>query len=340
MKKMKWVFCLLFLCSCFAGCTKVQKEMATETRIVTEDLPEEEAIVVGYSQVGAESDWRNANTESIKSAFASDSRFYLLFEDAQQKQERQIKSIRNFILQEVDYIVLNPIVETGWDMVLQEAKDAGIPVIIADRMVQVEDEDLYVCLIGSDHKTEGVNAGKWLNDYLEEQGRSEEEINIVTLQGTAGSTAQLGRTEGFAEVMKAHPNWNMLDMQDGDFTQAKGQEVMEYFLNTYEDIDVVISENDNMTFGAIDAIKAAGKNCGPAGEMIMISFDAVNAAFDAMLAGEIHADFECNPLQGPKIKEVIEKLEAGEEVEKIQYVEETYFDTTMDLEAIQKTRVY
>ena len=185
-----------------------------------------------------------------------------------------------------------------------------------------------------------MNAGRWLEDYLIEQGREDEEINIVTLQGTIGSSSQIGRTEGFAEVMAEHDNWNMLAMRDGDFTQARGQEVMEEFLEQYEDIDVVISENDNMTFGAVDAIKKAGRTCGPDGEITIISFDAVSAAFDAMMAGDMNATFECNPLQGPKIKEIILELEAGREVEKIQYMEETYFDTTMDLEAIKKTRAY
>ncbi|MDY3249355.1 MAG: substrate-binding domain-containing protein, partial [Candidatus Choladocola sp.] len=185
-----------------------------------------------------------------------------------------------------------------------------------------------------------INAGKWLEEYLKEQGREEEEINIVTLQGTLGSSAQIGRTTGFDEVLRQHDNWKMLDMREADFTQAKGNEVMEYFLQTYDDIDVVISENDNMTFGAIDAIKAAGRTCGPEGDIILISFDAVSAAFDSMIAGEINADFECNPLQGPKLKEIIQDLSEGKPVEKIQYMEEAYFDTTMDLEEMKKTREY
>lgn len=321
------------------GCSG--KDIQTETTIAAKvELPDDEEIVVGYSQVGAESDWRTANTESIKAAFTSDAGFYLLFEDAQQKQEKQIKAIRNFILQEVDYIVVNPIVESGWDMVLREAKDAGIPVIIADRMVDVEDESLYTCWVGANFEKEGSDAGKWLAKYLENQGRENEEINIVTLQGTLGSTAQIGRTKGFGKILKEHENWSMLDMQNGDFTQSKGQEAMEYLLQTYDDIDVVISENDNMTFGAIDAIKEAGKTCGPDGDIIIISFDAVGAALDYLMAGDINADFECNPLQGPGLRDIIWALERGEEVEKVQYVEETYFDTTMDLETLKEQRTY
>lgn len=297
-------------------------------------------IVVGFSQVGSESDWRIGNTESFRSIFTEENGYYLLFEDGQQKQENQLKSIRNFILQEVDYIILDPIVETGWDAVLQEAKDAGIPVILADRSVKVEDEDLYTCWVGSNFHEEGRRAGEWLLDYLEEQGRSEETINIVTLQGTIDSSAQIGRTEGFKSILDTQANWNMMEYQSADFTQAKGKEVMSYFLEKYDDIDVLVSENDNMTFGAVEAIREAGRTCGPDGEIIILSFDSVRAAMEAMLQGEIHVDFECNPILGPKVEEIIRRLEKGEAVEKIQYVEEQYFDTSMDLEKIMETRTY
>lgn len=230
--------------------------------------------------------------------------------------------------------------ETGWDAVLQEAKDAGIPVILADRSVKVEDEDLYTCWVGSNFHEEGRRAGEWLLDYLEEQGRSEETINIVTLQGTIDSSAQIGRTEGFKSILDTQANWNMMEYQSADFTQAKGKEVMSYFLEKYDDIDVLVSENDNMTFGAVEAIRETGRTCGPDGEIIILSFDSVRAAMEAMLQGEIHVDFECNPILGPKVEEIIRRLEKGEAVEKIQYVEEQYFDTSMDLEKIMETRTY
>lgn len=301
---------------------------------------EDDLIVVGYAQVGAESDWRTANTESFKSTFTEENGYKLIFDDAQQKQENQIKAIRSFIQQDVDYIVVAPVVETGWETVLEEAKEAGIPVILSDRQMQVTDDSLYECWVGGNFIKEGEDAGKWLADYLEAAGRGEEEINLVTIQGTIGASAQVGRTEGFGNILKEHENWNMLDMQSGEFTQAKGQEVMESFLKSYDDIDVVVCENDNEAFGAIDAIKAAGKTCGPEGDIIIISFDAVKAAFDAMIAGDLNAAFECNPLHGPRVAEIIQKLEAGEEVEKIQYVDEAYFDTSMDLEAIKAERLY
>lgn len=301
---------------------------------------DDDLIVVGYAQVGAESDWRTANTESFKSTFTEENGYKLIFDDAQQKQENQIKAIRSFIQQDVDYIVVAPVVETGWETVLEEAKEAGIPVILSDRMMDVSDDSLYECWVGGNFIKEGEDAGNWLADYLEAAGRGEEDINLVTIQGTIGASAQVGRTEGFGNILKEHENWNMLDMQSGEFTQAKGQEVMESFLKSYDDIDVVVCENDNEAFGAIDAIKAAGKTCGPDGDIIVISFDAVKAAFDAMIAGDLNAAFECNPLHGPRVAEIIQKLEAGEEVEKIQYVDEAYFDTSMDLETIKAERAY
>lgn len=297
------------------------------------------SIVVGFSQVGAESDWRTANTESMKSTFSEANGYQLIFDDAQQKQENQIKAVRNFIQQDVDYIVIAPVTETGWDTVLQEAKEAGIPVIIVDRMIDVSDDSLFTAWVGSNFLQEGYNAVEWLSKYLESKGRADEQINIVTLQGTIGSSAQIGRTDGFAEKMAAHSNWKMLEKQTGEFTQSKGQEVMESFLKSYDDIDVVIAENDNMAFGAIDAIKAAGKTCGPDGDIIIVSFDAVAAAFDAMIAGTMNVSIECNPLHGPRVAEIIQKLEAGQTVDKLQYVEEGVFPAETAAE-IKPTRAY
>lgn len=282
-------------------------------------------IKVGFSQVGAESDWRTANTKSMQSTFTKQNGYELIFSDAQQDQANQITAIRNFIQQEVDYIVLAPVTETGWETVLQEAKDAGIPVVIVDRMVNVSDDSLYTAWVGSNFKQEGVDSAIWLAKYLKDKGRDGEDVNIVTLQGTIGSSAQIGRTEGFGEEAAKNSKWKILAQQTGEFTQAKGQEVMESFLKSYPDIDVVVCENDNMAFGAIDAIQAAGKTCGVNGDIIIISFDAVSAAFDKMEEGLINVDVECNPLHGPRVAEIIQKLHSGQTVDKVQYVEEGVF---------------
>lgn len=281
-------------------------------------------ITVGYAQVGAESDWRTANTESFKSTFTEANGYKLIFDDAQQKQENQIKAIRNFIQQDVDYIVVAPVVETGWETVLKEAKKAGIPVILSDRQMKVSDESLYLCWVGGNFLKEGQDSVVWLNNYVKKIGKDKEDLNVVLIQGTIGSSAQVGRTQGITEGLAKNPKYHLLAKQTGEFTQAKGQEVMESFLKAYPDIDVVFCENDNEAFGAIDAIKAAGKV--PGKDIIIISFDAVHEAFNRMIAGEINCACECNPLHGPRVDEIIKKLQKGEKVDKIQYVNEGVFD--------------
>ena len=283
----------------------------------------DDTITVGFSQVGAESDWRTANTESMKSTFSEENGYNLIFDDAQQKQENQLTAIRNFIQQEVDYILLAPVTETGWDTVLQEAKDADIPVIIVDRMVDVSDDSLYTTWIGTDSLLEGRKAAEWLNAYTTAKGIDAKDVNIVDIQGTIGSTAQIGRSKGLEEGVDNY-GWNLLAQQSGEFTQAKGQEVMESMLKQYDNINVVYCENDNEAFGAIDAIEAAGKTVGSDianGEIMVISFDTTNAGLTDTLAGKITCDVECNPLHGPRAEELIKALEAGEEVQKLNYVD-------------------
>ena len=294
----------------------------------------DDTITVGFSQVGAESDWRTANTESMKSTFSEENGYELIFDDAQQKQENQLTAIRNFIQQEVDYILLAPVTETGWDTVLQEAKDADIPVIIVDRMVDVSDDSLYTTWIGTDSLLEGRKAAEWLNAYTTAKGIDAKDVNIVDIQGTIGSTAQIGRSKGLEEGVDNY-GWNLLAQQSGEFTQAKGQEVMESMLKQYDNINVVYCENDNEAFGAIDAIEAAGKTVGSDianGEIMVMSFDTTNAGLTDTLSGKIACDVECNPLHGPRAEELIKALEAGEEVQKLNYVDEEIFaaDDTVD----------
>ncbi len=299
---------------------------AADDSVSDDGAANEGLITVGFSQVGAESDWRTANSTSMKETFSEENGYDLIFDDAQQKQENQLAAIRNFIQQEVDYIVLAPVTETGWDTVLQEAKDAGIPVIIVDRMVDVSDDSLYTAWVGSDFELEGRKAAAWLEAYLEAAGRGDEDINIVDIQGTIGASAQIGRTAGLEAAVEANDKWTLLAAESGEFTQAKGQEVMESMLKQYgDDIDVVYCENDNEAFGAIDAIEAAGYTVGPDGDILVMSFDSTNAGLTDVLNGKIICNTECNPLHGPRVKEIIDKLEAGETPEKQQYVEEEIF---------------
>ena len=281
--------------------------------------------MVGFSQLGSESGWRTAHTLSVQEALTKDTGYFLIFNNARQMQENQIKAIRSFISQRVDYIVFAPVIESGWDTVLQEAKDAGIPVIIIDRMVNIKDDSLYTTWIGTDAWEEGRKAGRWLEGYLREKNRQAERINIVVLQGTIGSTAEIGRSEGFEEIAAMHENWRILESATADFTAAKGKEVMAEMLCRYPKIDVLVSQNDDMTMGAIEAMQEAGVSFGENGQVAVISFDAIRDALEMVDEGHINVDIECNPVQGSYIDMIIQKLENGEQVERSYVVEENIF---------------
>lgn len=294
------------------------------TETVSKGNMDSDLTIVGFSQLGSESDWRTANTKSIQNTLIKKNGFSLIFANGRQSQENQIKDVRSFIFQEVDYIVIAPVTENGWDTVLEEAKQAGIPVIIVDRMIETTDENLYVACLGTDKYAEGKKAGLWLEKFLKEKNK--DTANIVVLEGTQNSTAQIGRTKGFEDIAQNHKGWNILAHENGDFTKAKGKEVMEMFLRKYDNIDVLVSQNDDMTFGAIEAIQEAGLTCGVNGDITIISFDAVSEAFDRMEKGLINVDIECNPLQGPMIAQVIDRLKRGEKVEKSIYVDGKVFE--------------
>ena len=299
-----------------------------------------ELIKVGFSQTGAESVWRVANTESIKNALNEGNGFELIYDDGQQKQENQIRAIRNFIQQDVDYIVLAPLVETGWDSVLEEARQAGIPVIIIDRMVNVEDNNLYTAYVGTNFLQEGATAVNWLISLLEKYGRSNETINIVDIQGTIDSTAQIGRTAALEAAIQNNPNWKLVAQECGEFTKPKAYEVMSNILAKTQDIDVVYCENDSEAFGAIKALQEAGLSCGIDGDVIVISFDATSEGLSDCLSGLISLDVECNPEQGPYVVDIINKLSQGQSIEKINYLSETWFDCFNITQDIIDKRVY
>ncbi|KQV96737.1 ABC transporter substrate-binding protein [Pelomonas sp. Root1237] len=269
-------------------------------------------LVMGFSQVGAESEWRTANSASIKAA-AKDAGITLKFADAQQKQENQVKAIRSYIAQKVDVIAFSPVVESGWDTVLKEAKTAGIPVILTDRAVKVADPSLYVTFIGSDFVEEGRKAAKWL---LERAAKTPgASLNIVELQGTVGSAPAIDRKKGFEEVIKTNPKLQIIRSQSGEFTRAKGKEVMESFLKQRDKkIDVLYAHNDDMAIGAIQAIEEAGLK--PGVDIVIISIDGVRGAFEAMKAGKLNVTVECNPLLGPQLMQLAKDVVAKKPVEK------------------------
>ncbi|MEM5424818.1 ABC transporter substrate-binding protein [Paraburkholderia sp. BR14263] len=281
---------------------------------------EDKQITLGFAQVGAESAWRTANTVSVKQA-AKDAGINLKFSDAQQKQENQIKAIRSYIAQKVDVIAFSPVVESGWEPVLQEARRAKIPVILTDRNIDVKDQSLYVTMIGSDFMEEGRRAGKWLEDHYKDNPGP---INIVELQGTVGSAPANDRHSGLMEVIKNDPKFKIIASQSGDFTLAGGKQVMEAFAKTYGNkINVVYAHNDDMALGAIQAMEEAGMK--PGKDISVVSFDATKGGFQAMIAGKMNVDVECSPLLGPQLMSAVKDVVAGKQLPKRIVTNETVF---------------
>jgi galactofuranose transport system substrate-binding protein len=276
----------------------------------------DDKITMGFAQVGAESGWRTANTKSIQDE-AKAAGIELKFSDAQQKQENQIKAIRSYIQQKVDVIAFSPVVETGWDAVLEEAKAANIPVILTDRAIDSDDKTLYKTFLGSDFVEEGRKAGQWLVE------NSNGPTNVVELQGTTGAAPAIDRKEGFEEVVKSKPDIKIVASQTGDFTRSGGKQVMEAFLKSQPDIDVVYAHNDDMGLGAIEAIKAAGKV--PGKDIKIITVDAVKDGMTALANGEINFIVECNPMLGKQLMDLAKKVVKGEEVPARVVTEETTF---------------
>lgn len=290
-------------------------------------------IVIGVSQLGSESGFRVANTESIRSVFTEEAGYRLLFDDAQQKQENQIAAIRKFIQQQVDYILLMPLCVSGWDSVLQEARAANIPVILVDRTIETEDDTLYAAHVGSDFRWEGEQAAAWLEKTFQDVPGP---VNLLHVQGTLNSSAQLNRSAALEEAVDRHENWTLLAQLDGDFIQAKTYEVTAQWLDSQSqppELHAVCCENDNTAFGVIQALEERGYACGPEGVRI-VSFDATRQGLTCCMEGKISLEVECNPLMGPLVEEVIQLLESGGTPDKHYYTQEQVFtpeDLTRDL---------
>ena len=271
-------------------------------------------IKVAFSQIGQESDWRTANTDSINGTIEAHEGWELVYDDAQQKQENQIKALRNFITQGVDYILFTGVVSTGWEEVLAEVNEAEIPLILVDRLPDCIDDIDYVAAFGGDFVEEGRRQVAWAGEYLKSVGRDSEDVNVVIMEGTTGASAQTGRTEGNLAAMEEYPFLKLVGQQTGNFTRAEGQAVMESWLKSIDKIDVLIAQNDDMALGAIEAIKEAGLK--PGEDIVTVSVDGVKGIFEAMVAGEANCTVECNPLLGPLFFETAAKLKNGETVEK------------------------
>jgi simple sugar transport system substrate-binding protein len=317
---------LLFLiCACSAALLSCQRPEKAE-----KDQSRE--IIFGFSQIGAESAWRIRNTRSVQEA-AAEAGIQLLFSNAEQKQENQIKAIRSFIAYQVDVIAFVPIVVDGWDNVLQEAKDAGIPVLVTDRKINIRDESLYAGFIGTDSVEEGRKAGRFLLEKFQDRLQGANPIRIVELSGTVGSSPAVGRAEGFREVLSPYPQFQMVFSESGDFLRSKGYELMRAILDARTEIDVIFSHNDGMTLGILDAIKERGLN--PGVDMVIVTIDAEQAVIDALVRGEVNCVIECNPKQGPEIMELALTLARGGRIERLIHVDERVFYEGEDLSALE-----
>lgn len=268
-------------------------------------------VTIAFTQIGQESDWRTANTDSVIKAVEAEG-WKMVYDDAQQKQENQVKALRNFISQGVDYILFTAVVSTGWEEVLKEVNEAEIPLILMDRMPDNMADIQYAAAFGGDFVEEGRRMALWTKNYVEKIGRSGEELNVVILEGTTGADAASGRQQGIMEILKDTPNLKVIASQSGNFTRAEGQPVMESFLKAHDKIDILLAHNDDMALGAIDAIKAAGKV--PGKDIIIVGCDAPKTAFDAIIAGDMNATIECTPLYGPFVVDALKKLMAGEDL--------------------------
>lgn len=290
-------------------------------------------ITMGFAQVGAESGWRTANTKSIQET-AKKEGIDLKFSDAQQKQENQIKAIRSYIQQRVDVIAFSPVVESGWDTVLKEAKNAKIPVVLTDRAVDSKDTSLYETFLGSDFVKEGKSAGEWaVNEFKD----ATDTVPIIQLEGTTGSAPALDRTSGFADAIAANPKLKIVASQTGDFTRSGGKQVMEALLKSHPEVKLVWAQNDDMGLGAIEAIEAAGKV--PGKDIKIITADGTHDGMQAAADGKINFIVECNPLMGKQLIDIVKKITAGDSVPKRIVTDETTFTSAQAKEALP-TRKY
>jgi simple sugar transport system substrate-binding protein len=320
MKPSRILLCILMLAVILASCTlpsAAPLDSLPGSPVKGEPRKTYEDIIVGYAQLGAESEWRAANTISIKET-AQELGVELRFIDAQQKQENQIIAVRKFIVQKVDIIGISPIVETGWEDVFLEAKKAGIPIILVDRRADVP-EDLYMSYLGSDFLEEGRKAARIMVELVNGQA------NIVELMGNLGSAPANDRYTGFREILTDYPGMKIIDSQSGDFTRARGKEVMAAFLQSYGGkIDAMYAHNDDMALGAIEAIEEYGLR--PGQDIKIVSVDAARVAFEAMIAGKLNATVECNPLLGPTFFELALKVVNGEPIPKwVPSIESVFF---------------
>ena len=309
------LFFSVFTCSFLSSCETKKKPEAPSSQ-----------IILGFSQIGNESSWRMSNSASIKKA-AEEENIQLIYEEAQQKQENQIKALRRFIVCHVDVIAFVPIVEEGWDSVLKEAKQAGIPVIVVDRKIKTEEKDLYKCYVGQDGMEEGRKAARFLLEkYKDQKGP----FNIIELYGTERSSPARERDAGFREVLKDDRRFRIVYQESGDFLRSRGKEIISQIIKFNgslsvgkDKIDIIFSQNDAMTLGAIDSLEANGIK--PGTDVTIVSVDGEQKAINALSQGKINCIIECNPKSGPELMKLVKDAAQGKELPKTTFIDETVF---------------
>lgn len=293
--------------------------------------PEAEAkLILGFSQIGSESAWRTRNTESIFEA-AAENNIQVIFDDAQQKQSNQLKAIRSFIVYQVDVIAFVPIVEDGWDNVLQEAKEAGIPVILVDRQINA-DESMYAGFLGEDGFEQGQRAARFLLEKTKYY--TNDKINIVEFSGTEYSSVATSRSQGFRNILAGKDKYNIIYSKDGDFLTSRGKEMMDEIIHQNnglrignDHIDVIYSHNDSMTLGLLDSLS---ENHITPKNTIIISIDAEQKCIDALVDGKLNCVVECNPNSGPTLMHLVQEIAAGNPIPRVTYMEEQVFTENDD----------
>ena len=285
-----------------------------------------DAVRIGFSQLSAEGSWRAANTASVRAALTPEHGFDLRLSEDEQKQEGQVAALRRFIAEDVDVIAFSPVVEDGWDQVLREARDAGIPVVLVDRSITTDLPHAYVTRIGADFRAEGRQAGRWVL-------RNAPGAKVFELQGTLGSGAQVGRQEGF----DALAGDAVVGAATGGFTRAGGRDVTAAALEAWPDLDLVFAHNDDMALGAVEALRAAGRR--PGVDVRVVSVDGTRAALRALAAGDLDLVVECDPQFGDQLARVLRRVAAGEDVPASTTVPGGVFDRSVTAEQVE-TRAY
>ncbi len=329
MKNFKKILTCLLLVVCGAALSSCGRQQAKQKE--SKPASEKDSLItVGFALSGDSAGWSAALVQSVKDNCTVENGINLIFENAEDKFENQVEIIRSFIEKKVDAIGFTPIVSDGWDDVLKEAKDAGIPVILLDRTINTKDDTLYTSWVGSDFLLEGYKGADWLIEYMKENWSGEGKIKVALFQGSLGASAETGRTQGVEEMLGAEGNYDIVYKDTGDFNRDGGVKNMKKVLRRGLDIDVLIAENDDMALGAIDVMEENGIK--PGKDIVILSFDATTPGFEAMIEGKINCDMECNPLSGKIFVELIKKTLNGDPVEKRTYVQEQLFpaDTAAD----------